>query len=146
MLPVTMFFDNFLLSAGLMFLLGLEFEFALAYHHEEQNFHSRSHGSTPLGVSHLPSTHRRWRTWGGLGRRWEAPMNSLPPSHMTPAERRAELCRILAAGLTRLHARQSNQGTECAGHRSRHFKPGQRGPGKCGFVADQHRVAGARHD
>ena len=29
--------------------------------------------------------------------------NSLKPNLMTPAERRAELCRILAVGLIRLH-------------------------------------------
>ena len=31
--------------------------------------------------------------------------NALSPFRMTPAERRAELCRLLAAGLVRLRAR-----------------------------------------
>jgi hypothetical protein len=35
--------------------------------------------------------------------------NPLPPDMMTPAERRAELCRLLAAGLIRLRAREIGQ-------------------------------------
>lgn len=36
-------------------------------------------------------------------------MNPLSPDRMTPAERRAQLCAILALGLVRLHARQSSR-------------------------------------
>jgi hypothetical protein len=32
-------------------------------------------------------------------------MNPLHPSHLTPMERRRELCRLLALGLVRLHMR-----------------------------------------
>ena len=35
-------------------------------------------------------------------------MNPYPASRMSPAERRAELCQILALGLRRLWARQSS--------------------------------------
>lgn len=35
--------------------------------------------------------------------------NPLPPDHMTPAERRAELCRLLALGLIRLQMRANAQ-------------------------------------
>jgi hypothetical protein len=35
--------------------------------------------------------------------------NGLDPNMMTPAERIAEVCRILAAGLVRLHARKSTR-------------------------------------
>jgi hypothetical protein len=34
--------------------------------------------------------------------------NALDPSLMTPAERIAEICSILAAGVVRLHARKSS--------------------------------------
>ena len=36
-------------------------------------------------------------------------MNPYPASLMSPAERRAELCRLLALGLVRLRARQSSE-------------------------------------
>jgi len=35
--------------------------------------------------------------------------NPLPPANMTPRERSAELCRLLAAGLIRLRMRESRQ-------------------------------------
>ena len=35
--------------------------------------------------------------------------NPLPPANMTPSERRAELCRLLAAGLVRLRMRENGQ-------------------------------------
>jgi hypothetical protein len=35
--------------------------------------------------------------------------NPLSPELMTPAERRAELCRLLAAGLVRLRMREKGQ-------------------------------------
>ena len=35
--------------------------------------------------------------------------NPLPPTNMTPSERRGELVRLLALGLVRLHARQSSE-------------------------------------
>lgn len=35
--------------------------------------------------------------------------NALNPCHMKPLERRAELCRILALGLIRLHMRNAGQ-------------------------------------
>jgi len=54
-------------------------------------------------------------------------MNPLSPFHMTPAERRAELCRILALGLVRLMQRQSSEVSEHAGESSLHFPHGQSG-------------------
>jgi hypothetical protein len=35
--------------------------------------------------------------------------NPLPPDMLSPAERRAELCRLLAAGLIRLRMRENGQ-------------------------------------
>ncbi len=35
--------------------------------------------------------------------------NPLPPANMTPAERRAELCALLAHGLIRLRMREQGQ-------------------------------------
>ncbi len=54
-------------------------------------------------------------------------MNPLSPFHMTPAERRAELCRILALGLVRLMQRQSSQLSDPTGESSLHFTPDQSG-------------------
>jgi hypothetical protein len=54
-------------------------------------------------------------------------MNPLSPFHMTPTERRAELCRILALGLIRLHTRQSSELSDRAGESSLHFPPDQSG-------------------
>lgn len=51
--------------------------------------------------------------------------NPLAPSVMTPAERRAELCRILALGLVRLHQRQSSQLSDGTGETSLHTLPDQ---------------------
>lgn len=41
--------------------------------------------------------------------------NALPPELMTPAERRAELCRLLAAGLIRLRMQENGQLYESKG-------------------------------
>lgn len=54
-------------------------------------------------------------------------MNPLSPFHMTPTERRAELCRILALGLVRLMQRQSSELSDCTGESSLHFPPDQSG-------------------
>jgi hypothetical protein len=54
-------------------------------------------------------------------------MNPLSPFHMAPAERRAELCRILALGLVRLMQRQSSELSDETGERSLHFPPGESG-------------------
>lgn len=53
--------------------------------------------------------------------------NPYPASRMTPAERRAELCRLLALGLIRLHMRDSPQVFETDGESSLHFPPDQSG-------------------
>jgi hypothetical protein len=55
-------------------------------------------------------------------------MNALDPTRMTPAERLDEIAEILAAGLTRLHARQSSRlsadrgegSLDCPGEQSGH--------------------------
>jgi hypothetical protein len=54
-------------------------------------------------------------------------MNPLSPFQMTPAERRAELCRILALGLVRLMQRQSSELSDRTGESSLHFPPDQSG-------------------
>lgn len=64
-------------------------------------------------------------------------MNPLSPFHMTPAERRAELCRILASGLVRLMQRQSSQLSDGTGESSLHFPPEQSGHA----TRDKRRVA-----
>jgi hypothetical protein len=56
--------------------------------------------------------------------------NPLAPSAMTPTERRAELCAILALGLIRLRARQSSQLSELAGESSLHYAPDRSGHAK----------------
>jgi hypothetical protein len=53
--------------------------------------------------------------------------NALSAAAMTPAERRAELCRILALGLVRLIQRQSSELSDRSGESSLHFPPGQSG-------------------
>lgn len=53
--------------------------------------------------------------------------NPLSPFHMTPAERRAELCHILALGLVRLLQRQSSELSDRSGESSLHFPPDQSG-------------------
>jgi hypothetical protein len=54
-------------------------------------------------------------------------MNPLSPFHMSPAERRTELCRILALGLVRLMQRQSSELSDHIGESSLHFAPDQSG-------------------
>ncbi len=54
-------------------------------------------------------------------------MNPLSPFHMTPAERRAELCRILSLGLVRQMQRQSSELSDRTGESSLHFPPDQSG-------------------
>jgi hypothetical protein len=59
--------------------------------------------------------------------------NALPPEQMTPAERRTELCALLALGLVRLRQRERGEPTEdsgdiglhLTGERSRHATPTQ---------------------
>lgn len=53
--------------------------------------------------------------------------NPLSPFHMAPAERRTELCRILALGLVRLMQRQSSELSDRTGEGSLHFPPDQSG-------------------
>jgi hypothetical protein len=53
--------------------------------------------------------------------------NPLAPALMTPTERRAELCRILALGLVRLLQRQSSELSDRTGESSLHFPPDQSG-------------------
>ena len=53
-------------------------------------------------------------------------MNPLPPSAMRPLERRAALCRLLAAGLIRLHLREQ-QKAAAAGESSLHISAEQSG-------------------
>ena len=48
-------------------------------------------------------------------------MNPYPARLMSPAERRAELCRLLARALVRLRARQSSDLSDRAGESSLHF-------------------------
>lgn len=54
-------------------------------------------------------------------------MNPLSPFHMTPTERRDELCRILALGLVRLLQRQSSKLFDGTGESSLHFPSDQSG-------------------
>jgi hypothetical protein len=56
--------------------------------------------------------------------------NPLPSDHMNPAERRAEMCAILALGVVRLRARQSSQLSELAGESSLHYAPDRSGHAK----------------
>lgn len=53
-------------------------------------------------------------------------MNPLSPHLMTPSERRAALCRLLALGLVRLHKRQSSELSDKAGDCLLHKLPDQR--------------------
>lgn len=53
--------------------------------------------------------------------------NPLAPALMTPTERRAELCHILALGLVRFLQRQSSELSDRAGESSLHFPPDQSG-------------------
>jgi hypothetical protein len=54
-------------------------------------------------------------------------MNPYPAHLMSPMERRAALCAILALGLIRLRARQSSELSDCTGECSLHFPPDQSG-------------------
>ncbi len=51
--------------------------------------------------------------------------NALHPCHMKPLERRAELCRILALGLIRLHMRDADQVSAKDGEFPLHNSPDQ---------------------
>lgn len=53
--------------------------------------------------------------------------NALSAAAMTPTERRAELCRILALGLVRLIQRQSSGLSDRSGESSLHFPRDQSG-------------------
>ena len=48
--------------------------------------------------------------------------NALHPTKMTPRERRAELCKILAVGYLRMRARKVRQHTENKRESSLHFR------------------------
>lgn len=52
-------------------------------------------------------------------------MNPYPAHRMTPAERRTELCAILALGLRRLHLRDTRQLSDDTGESSLHSPPDQ---------------------
>jgi hypothetical protein len=49
--------------------------------------------------------------------------NPLAPSVMTPAERRAELCGLLALGLVRLHQRERGEPFDATGEFRLHYPP-----------------------
>ena len=51
--------------------------------------------------------------------------NPLSPFHMSPAERRAEICAILALGLIRLQMRDRPQPSDETGESSLHSPPDQ---------------------
>ena len=51
--------------------------------------------------------------------------NPLPPEKMTPAQRRAELCGLLALGLRRLHIRDAAQLSDANGESCLHCPPDQ---------------------
>ena len=53
--------------------------------------------------------------------------NPYPTSLMSPVERRAALCAILALGLIRLHTRDSTQHSDETGESSLHFPPDESG-------------------
>lgn len=53
--------------------------------------------------------------------------NPLPPDMLTPAEQRAELCRLLAAGLVRLRLRESGQHVRDIGEFPLHNSGGRSG-------------------
>jgi hypothetical protein len=53
--------------------------------------------------------------------------NPLRPDLMSPAERRAELCRLLALGLVRLRMGQGHQPSDDAGEFPLHFPREQSG-------------------
>ncbi len=49
--------------------------------------------------------------------------NPLPPDQMTLAERRTELCGLLALGLVRLRKREMGEVTDETGERCLHYPP-----------------------
>jgi len=49
--------------------------------------------------------------------------NPLPPDQMTPAERRAELCGLLALGLVRLRQRERGEPSDETGEIRLHSPP-----------------------
>jgi hypothetical protein len=51
--------------------------------------------------------------------------NPLAPSAMTPAERRAELCGLLALGLVRLRMRETGEVSDDTGEGCLHYPPDQ---------------------
>ncbi|XQZ33459.1 hypothetical protein E2976_14975 [Paracoccus yeei] len=51
--------------------------------------------------------------------------NPLPPSLMTPGERRAELCGVLALGLVRLRMREMSEVSDDTGERCLHYPADQ---------------------
>lgn len=51
--------------------------------------------------------------------------NALHPDHMTPAERRAELCSLLALALVRLKLKNETQGSADNGESCLHYPPDQ---------------------
>ncbi|PIV81647.1 hypothetical protein COW53_03255 [bacterium CG17_big_fil_post_rev_8_21_14_2_50_64_8] len=51
--------------------------------------------------------------------------NPLPPDQMTPAERRAELCGLLALGLVRLRMRDGAEVSDNTGERCLHYPDDQ---------------------
>jgi len=51
--------------------------------------------------------------------------NPLCPNRMTPAERRTELCGLLALGLVRLNSRYASEVSDETGERSLHYPPDQ---------------------
>jgi hypothetical protein len=51
--------------------------------------------------------------------------NPLPPDQMTPAERRAELCGLLALGLVRLRMRETGEVPDDTGESCLHYPPDQ---------------------
>lgn len=51
--------------------------------------------------------------------------NPLPPGKMTAAERRAELCGLLALGLVRLRMREKGEVSDDTGESCLHYPPDQ---------------------
>ena len=51
--------------------------------------------------------------------------NPLTPDQMTPAERRTELCGLLALGLVRLRMRETGEVSDDTGERCLHYPPDQ---------------------
>jgi hypothetical protein len=57
--------------------------------------------------------------------------NPTRPEHLTPKERRAEVCRLLALGLIRLRARESSEVSDAVGESSLHNSARQSGHANC---------------